>query len=305
MSVEFKELRWAIVAAQHRSLRKAAETLNIRQSTLSRSLRDLEYRLGAVLFERSTGGTHLTSQGREFLEAAIRIVEETEAIVARLKVRSRGGTGHLTIGVHASLSAGNFRATLVDHKRRFPDIERRLVDGSSDNLLANLASSAIDIAFVADRRPRQDEKSLSLWSERVVVALPDGHRLINREVILWTDLKEELLLLPLRGPGPEFRQLLVGKLGCSTPLRIQYQEVSLDRFLTLVGAGEGLVLALEGATGATYPGVKFREVHDLEGPTRVTFRAYWRPSNNNPCLSPFLDLLRERYPDLSGVAAAE
>jgi DNA-binding transcriptional LysR family regulator len=35
---------------QHRSLRQAAEALNIRQSTLSRCLRDLEYNLGAIDF---------------------------------------------------------------------------------------------------------------------------------------------------------------------------------------------------------------------------------------------------------------
>lgn len=60
-----------------------------------------------------------------------------------------------------------------------------------------------------------------------------------------------------------------------------------------------MLLALEGATGANYPGVTFREVHDAEGPTRLSFRAYWRHANSNPSLRPFLDLLRERYPDLS------
>jgi hypothetical protein len=29
------------------------------------------------------------------------------------------GAGRLTIGVHAALSAGNLRATLVEHRRRF------------------------------------------------------------------------------------------------------------------------------------------------------------------------------------------
>ena len=46
-------MRWAIIAAQHRNRRQAAEALNIRQSTLSRSLRGLEYQLGATLFERT------------------------------------------------------------------------------------------------------------------------------------------------------------------------------------------------------------------------------------------------------------
>jgi hypothetical protein len=53
VGVELRVLRWAIVAAQHKSLRRAAESLNIRQSTLSRGLRDLEHRLGAILFERT------------------------------------------------------------------------------------------------------------------------------------------------------------------------------------------------------------------------------------------------------------
>jgi DNA-binding transcriptional LysR family regulator len=55
--VELRELRWALVASQRRSLRQAAEALNIRQSTLSRCLRDLEYKLGATLFEHTNGGT--------------------------------------------------------------------------------------------------------------------------------------------------------------------------------------------------------------------------------------------------------
>ena len=173
-ALEFRDLRWAIVASQHRSLRQAAETLKVRQSTLSRSLRDLEHRLGAVLFERTNGGTHPTIEGQEFLEAARRIVEETEAIAVRLKTRSRGESGRLTIGVHASLSAGNLRATLIEHRRRFPDVETHLVDGSSDHLISDLENCAIDIAFVVEGNLRWDGRSLPVWSERVVVALVGG-----------------------------------------------------------------------------------------------------------------------------------
>jgi len=301
--VEFRDLRWAIVASHYRSLRQAAEALNIRQSTLSRRLRDLEYQLEATLFERTNGGTRPTVAGQEFLESARRIVEETESVIARFKTRSRGESGRLAIGVHASLSAGNLRATLIEHRRRFPDVEIHMVDGSGDHLISDLASSAIDIAIVADTNPRWDDKSLSVWSERVIVALPEDHPLSSRDVVQWTELACESLLLPQRGPGPEFLKLLVSKIGCSDPCRVLRQDVGLDRLLTLVGAGWGVLLALEGATGAAYPGVTFREVHDSEGPTRLTFRAYWRQANCNPSLRPFLDILRERYPDLSGTVA--
>jgi DNA-binding transcriptional LysR family regulator len=207
----------------------------------------------------------------------------------------------LTIGVHASLSAGNLRATLVDHRHRFPDVETQLVDGSSDHLISDVASSAIDVAFVAENFPGRDDKSLSVWSERVVVALPEDHPLASRDIVHWSELGHEALLLPQRGPGPEFLKLLISKVGHPDPCRILRHNVGLDRLLTLVGAGWGILLALEGATGAVYPGVTYREVHDANGPARLAFRAYWRQTNCNPSLPPFLDMLRERYPDLSGI----
>jgi DNA-binding transcriptional LysR family regulator len=303
MTIELRDLRWAIVAAQHRSLRQAAEALNVRQSTLSRGLRVLESQLGATLFERTNGGTRATAAGQEFLDAARRIVEETEAITGRLRSRSRGESGRLTIGVHASLSAGNLRATLVDHGHRFPDVETHLIDGSSDHLISDVASSAIDVAFVAENYPGRDDNSLSVWSERVVVALPEDHPLTSHDIVQWSELRHEPLLLPQRGPGPEFLKLLVSKVGHPDPCRLRRHDVGLDRLLTLVGAGRGILLALEGATGAAYPGVTYREVHDADGPTRLAFRAYWRQTNYNPSLPPFLDILRERYPDFSGVRA--
>jgi hypothetical protein len=49
--------------------------------------------------------------------------------------------------------------------------------------------------------------------------------------------------------------------------------------------------------------VVYREVHDNDGPTRLGFAAYWRGSNVNPTLTPFVTMLRERFPDL--IAAQE
>ncbi len=300
VTVEIRALKWAIVAAQHRSLRQAAETLGIKQSTLSRSIRDLEAQLEATLFERTNGGTRPTIAGQEFLDSARRLVNETDAITIRLRTRSRGESGRLVVGIHASLSAGNLRATLIEHRLRFPDVVTHLVDGSSDHLISDLANSAIDVAFVVEGNPRWTDRLLPVWSERIIAAIPEHHPLSGRETVQWTDLRNELLLLPQRGPGPEFHKLLVNKLGCSD-YRPLHHDVSLDRLLTMAGAGWGILLALEGATGAAYPGVVYREVHDLDGVTRLNFSAYWRESNTNPSLLPFVNMLRERYPDLSTI----
>ena len=273
----------------------------MRQSTLSRRLRDLECRLGTELFERTNGGTHPTEIGREFLETARRIVEETDAAFARLKAMSCGQAGRLTIGVYVSLATGNLRATLAEFHRRFPDVEVHTVDGVHDQLLCGI-STAVDVAITTTCCSGRDDRKLPLWSERVVAALPEGHPLTERSVLHWTDLAGQPLLVQQRGPGPEMQRLLAAKLDPFGVPRLLHQDVGIDRLLSLTGAGFGICLMLEGVTGGRYDGVVYREVHDHEGPTRFNFAAYWREANMNPTLGLFLEMLRERYPDLAGGA---
>jgi DNA-binding transcriptional LysR family regulator len=304
LDVDLRDMRWAIIAAQHRSLRKAAESLNVRQSTLSRTLRNLENRVGAELFERTNGGTRPTPVGREFLGAARHIIEETDAAFARLKAMSSGEAGRLTIGVYASLAAGNLRATLADFHRRFPEVDIHTVDGAQDRLLSDLSAGIVDIAIMTASCPGWEDRKLPLWSERVIAALPAGHPLCEKPAMRWTDLAGHPLLVKQRGSGPEMCRLIAAKLDCFGAQRLLYQDVGFDRLMSLAGAGIGIYLMLEGATGARYDGVVYREIHDHDGPTRINFSAYWREANKNPTLAPFLDILRERHPDLSLVVTA-
>jgi DNA-binding transcriptional LysR family regulator len=106
-------------------------------------------------------------------------------------------------------------------------------------------------------------------------------------------------LLTRSGVDSELEQLLSVKAGGSDALHISYQDVSLDRLLSLVGAGYGVAPLLEGAVGFVCPGVAHRELHGDCGQMRLQFAAYWKETNSSPMLQPFLDLLRARYPDLS------
>lgn len=75
-------------------------------------------------------------------------MDETEAAFRKLRTRSRGENGRLTIGVYASLSAGNLRATIVEHHRRFPEVDVHTVDGGNDRLLCALSGNAVDVAIL-------------------------------------------------------------------------------------------------------------------------------------------------------------
>jgi hypothetical protein len=57
----------------------------------------------------------------------------------------------------------------------------------------------------------------------VLVAMSDAHRLQERATIGWADLREEMFLLTARDPGPDIRDMLLGRLsalGSTTHIRM-------------------------------------------------------------------------------------
>jgi DNA-binding transcriptional LysR family regulator len=51
-AINFQHLRCAVAAADHGSFRSAAETLTVKQSTLSRCIRQLEHAIGSPVFDQ-------------------------------------------------------------------------------------------------------------------------------------------------------------------------------------------------------------------------------------------------------------
>jgi DNA-binding transcriptional LysR family regulator len=301
--IALQHLRYAVSAAEHGSFRRAAEALRLRQSTLSRRIRQLEESIGMIIFDRSSGGVRATTAGRDFLRATRSILEQIDTLVTTAHSAGRGEAGRLKIGFCTSLSAGNLRATLLDFRGRFPQVELGLVESSRTRLVTALRNGGLDLAIVTGETALLDGSVVPLWSERIFVVLPEGHPLTARDIIYWTDLRNETVLLSDRDPGPELEDLLMAKLiSPGERPTIARHEVSRGNLRSLVGAGFGISLMTEASIGATLGGVIYREVRDGVGPARAGYSAHWREENKNPALASFLKLLSERYP-LPGAGA--
>lgn len=296
-SLDLRQLRYAVWAADHGSIRQAANALLMMQSSLSRSIRQLEHSLGVAVFERRSGGVRATDAGRHFLRMARSVLEQMDTIVAATKANRRGEAGRLVVGFCASLTAGNLRATLLDFKKRFPQVELGTVERSRVRLTTALRNGAIDVHITIGDTLSLDSKTTPVWSERILVVLPEDHVLASQQFVYWTDLRKQTVLLSQYDPGRELEDLLTAKLtSVSDRPRIERHDVSRGVIKSLVTMGLGLSLVLESDGGANFSGLTYRELRDGTGPSRIGFSAAWREDNENPSLRDFLKLLAERYP---------
>ena len=180
-----------------------------------------------------------TPAGRSFLRMSRSILEQVDALVTTTRANGRGEAGRLAIGFCTSLTAGNLRASLIEFKQRFSQIELATVERSRTRLVAGLRSSVLDVLIVAGDLPILDCKSMQLWSERILVVLQRDHPLAMRDAMYWTDLRDQTVLLSQYDPGRELEELLNSKLthpGDNTTTRTSRRKSGCDQKLDHHGA---------------------------------------------------------------------
>lgn len=297
--INFHHLRYSVSAAEHGSFRRAAETLLLRQSTLSRKIQELEHIVGVRLFERSNAGVRPTRAGQHFLRSARSILEQVNALITSARDDNADSTGRLAVGFGSSLSSGDLRSILIEFSSRYPEVHIELIEHPRSRLVAALRTEAMDIAIMIEGTPEQGLRSMSLWDEKIVVLLPEMHALAALAIVSWPDLKSETILLSRQDLGPDLQHLLLANFPAHAPRpRILLQDVSRGSIKNLVSTGGGISLMTEASIGTSIAGLIYRELGNGTDTARIRHAACWKDGNDNPTLVSFLKLLRERYPPL-------
>lgn len=101
------QLRYAITAANAKSMNEAARILFISQPSLSAAIKELEEEIGIELFRRTNRGVSMTPEGEEFIGYARQVVEQYQLIeskyVQKEKIKKKFGVSmqHYTFAVNA------------------------------------------------------------------------------------------------------------------------------------------------------------------------------------------------------------
>lgn len=119
-------MRLFVEVAKSKNFRRAAKTLGISNSTLSRNIAELEKTVGLRLLHRSTRNVELTEAGDAYFRRCQSIVEEAqEAHEALLDVAERP-SGTLRISMPADLATVYLAPILRDFAQAYPQVSFEL-----------------------------------------------------------------------------------------------------------------------------------------------------------------------------------
>src|SRR5215471_11539413 len=82
------------------------DVLGVRQSAVSRRVRELEDELGVSLFERHHAGVRVTNAGARFLQEARTALVQLDHAVKTAAAAGSGTVGRLSVGILSSIATG-------------------------------------------------------------------------------------------------------------------------------------------------------------------------------------------------------
>ena len=166
--MDLDQARTFIAVSELGSFVRAADRLNVTQSTVSARIKVLEDQLGTPVFLRSKSGVTLTPAGARFERHALALVRIWQQSLQEVSLPPDQRL-LLTVGAQYSLWDGVMLDWLCQMRDEHPEIAIRAEVGSNESLMRQIVDGLIDIGVLYTPQTRPDLNIEELLEETLVL----------------------------------------------------------------------------------------------------------------------------------------
>ena len=234
--IRLRHLHTFVAVAQQGTLGRAAETLNLSQPALSKTLNELEQLTGTRLFERGRLGAQLTLVGEQFLTHAVKVLDALNTAGQALNRKEGLNSDIVRIGALPTAALGILPSVIGQFHQQQKDITLQVATMNNTMLLAGLKSGEIDIGIgrMSDPELMSGLNYELLFLESLKLVVRPGHPLLQETVTLSRVMEWPVVVSPKGTLPRQNAESLLQSQGCKIPSGcIETLSASLSRQLTV------------------------------------------------------------------------
>lgn len=245
--MRFEQLRYLESALRTGSFRQAAKELGISQPTITSQVQRLEEDLGVLLVTRGAKGVQPTYAAERILphvESAVlaeRMLREEASAITGLQL------GEVRLGTVPAGSQTLLPAVVHKLLTEYPSLHFEVDEGPSKMVVRGVLSGKFDVGIVT-RLPGIElvaaENALlhhiDLIPGRIVLTVPENHRLATVDHFTPEDLEGESLIFPA---DSSILKVVFEKLLEGVEARVVYSSPNAESVQAMVRAGVGISMA--------------------------------------------------------------
>ncbi len=287
--MDIRDLMYLEASAAAGNFTRAAKSLGINASTISRRVARFEDELGLALFERAHAGVRLTTGGKAVLPHIRRALAELDAIRHAGNKNGNGLVGEVRLAVRMSPIGEPLRNLLFEWRERHPEVALTVAEMNEWEIQTAVRERRIDVALMTSHTLWPDAVTAPLYRESLVAALPHEHPLAEQEALDWKSLRKETFLVQGWDNSQSAREFYVSFMGSG--VRFHTHAASKQCVLALVGAGFGITLVTRSQSEVLFPGVVYRPIREENAWLQVEL--VWCADAEAPVVGRFVAFMRD------------
>lgn len=243
-------------------MRRAADRLYMSQPPLSRHIRQLEERLGVILFVRHTKGLTLTTEGLRVLEIIRPLLAQQDETYTALSQLARAGAPSLRMGLTTAFEQGVFASLETALAAQVEMLH--VVRHGSPELVRQVRRGKLDVALVALPLETSGLSLVPLGrQEPLIAAMPAQWPESKQERLTLSTLNGKPLFWFKRERNPAFFDFTrdVFRRAGYAPACLE-EPLEHDILLARIARGEGLSLFPASFAAIQRQGVVFRSIDE-------------------------------------------
>ncbi|EOZ3963716.1 LysR substrate-binding domain-containing protein [Salmonella enterica subsp. enterica serovar Kentucky] len=234
--IRLRHLHTFVAVAQQGTLGRAAETLNLRQPALSKTLNELEQLTGTRLFERGRLGAQLTVPGEQFLTHAVKVLDALNTAGQALNRKEDASADVVRVGALPTAALGILPAAIGRFHQQQKSTSLQVATMNNTMLLAGLKSGEIDLGIgrMSDPELMGGLNYELLFLESLKLVVRPGHPLLQETITLSRVMEWPVVVSPKGTVPRQNAEALLQSQGCKMPAGcIETLSASLSRQLTV------------------------------------------------------------------------